>query len=45
MVRETLAALGGGLEIEDNLGRGTVVTARVTPPPGNSSRAHPSPGL
>jgi hypothetical protein len=32
VVGETLAALGGGLEIEDNLGRGTVITARVAPP-------------
>jgi hypothetical protein len=29
LVRETLDALGGTLDIEDNLGRGTVVTARV----------------
>jgi hypothetical protein len=33
VVKQTLAGLGGDLEIEDNLGRGTVVTARVTPPP------------
>lgn len=32
VVRETLSALGGSLAIEDNLGRGTVVTARVPPP-------------
>jgi hypothetical protein len=32
VARETLARLGGGLEIEDNLGRGTVVTAHVAPP-------------
>ncbi len=32
VVRETLAGLGGALEIEDNLGRGTVVTVRVAPP-------------
>jgi anti-sigma regulatory factor (Ser/Thr protein kinase) len=31
VVMETLAALHGALEIEDNLGQGTVVTARVTP--------------
>jgi anti-sigma regulatory factor (Ser/Thr protein kinase) len=31
VVRETLAGLGGTLEIEDNLGKGTVVTARVPP--------------
>jgi anti-sigma regulatory factor (Ser/Thr protein kinase) len=31
VVRETLAGLDGVLEIEDNLGRGTVVTARVHP--------------
>jgi len=31
LVRETLTRLGGVLEIEDNLGRGTVVTARVQP--------------
>jgi anti-sigma regulatory factor (Ser/Thr protein kinase) len=34
VVRETLAVLDGVLEIEDNLGRGTVVTARVQPPAG-----------
>ena len=33
VVTEMLAALDGRLEIEDNLGTGTVVTARVTPPP------------
>jgi len=33
VVGETLAGLGGALEIEDNLGRGTVVTARVAPAP------------
>jgi anti-sigma regulatory factor (Ser/Thr protein kinase) len=32
VVTEMLAELDGTLEIEDNLGRGTVVTARVTPP-------------
>jgi anti-sigma regulatory factor (Ser/Thr protein kinase) len=32
VVRETLAGLGGTLHIEDNLGKGTVVTARVPPP-------------
>ena len=32
LVREALAALGGTLDIEDNLGRGTVTTARVPPP-------------
>jgi hypothetical protein len=32
VVQRTLAALGGTLEIEDNLGKGTVVTARVSPP-------------
>ena len=32
VVRETLAGLGGALQIEDNLGKGTVVTARVPPP-------------
>lgn len=32
VVRETLIGLGGSLDIEDNLGRGTVVTARVAPP-------------
>jgi anti-sigma regulatory factor (Ser/Thr protein kinase) len=31
VVKETLASLGGNLEIEDNLGTGTVVTARVSP--------------
>jgi hypothetical protein len=33
VVRETLGVLGGTLEIEDNLGKGTVVTAHVPPPP------------
>jgi anti-sigma regulatory factor (Ser/Thr protein kinase) len=32
VARETLAGLGGALTIENNLGRGTVVTARVPPP-------------
>lgn len=31
VVKETLAALDGDLEIEDNLGQGTVVTVRVKP--------------
>ncbi len=31
VVMETLAGMEGVLEIEDNLGRGTVVTARVSP--------------
>jgi hypothetical protein len=31
IVKDTLTALDGVLEIEDNLGRGTVVTARVPP--------------
>jgi hypothetical protein len=31
VIRETLASMDGTLEIEDNLGRGTVVTARVRP--------------
>jgi hypothetical protein len=38
LISETLAKLGGTLEIEDNLGRGTVVTARV-PPEGNNPLA------
>jgi len=33
VVRRTLAAMDGVLEIEDNLGRGTVVTVRVQPRP------------
>jgi anti-sigma regulatory factor (Ser/Thr protein kinase) len=33
VVKETLSSMGGVLEIEDNLGRGTVVTARVAPLP------------
>jgi hypothetical protein len=33
VVREMLASLGGTLNIEDNLGKGTVVTARVPLPP------------
>jgi anti-sigma regulatory factor (Ser/Thr protein kinase) len=31
VVKETLASLGGTLEIEDNLGTGTVITVRVPP--------------
>ena len=31
VVTETLSAMGGTLEIDDNLGMGTVVTARVPP--------------
>jgi hypothetical protein len=31
VVREALLPLGGSLEIDDNLGHGTVVTARVVP--------------
>jgi anti-sigma regulatory factor (Ser/Thr protein kinase) len=31
VVKQTLASLDGALNIEDNLGRGTVVTARVSP--------------
>lgn len=31
LVKETLAALDGALEIEDNLGQGTVVTVSVSP--------------
>lgn len=44
VVKETLAALEGTLEIEDNLGRGTVVTARVRPKPdtGLASAAVPA---
>lgn len=32
IVRETLTFAGGTIEIEDNLGRGTVVTLRAAPP-------------
>ena len=32
VIRETLGSLDGALVIEDNLGRGTVVTVRVAPP-------------
>ena len=45
VVTETLAGLGGTLEIEDNLGRGTVVTARDASAHRNSSRASPGPGI
>jgi anti-sigma regulatory factor (Ser/Thr protein kinase) len=31
VIKQTLTDLGGVLEIEDNLGRGTVVTARISP--------------
>jgi anti-sigma regulatory factor (Ser/Thr protein kinase) len=43
LVRETLASLGGTLEIEDNLGKGTVVTARVPPEPKMSLAPAPLP--
>jgi anti-sigma regulatory factor (Ser/Thr protein kinase) len=43
VMREVLAALGGGLEIEDNLGRGTVVTAHVPPPPETPLAPAPAP--
>jgi anti-sigma regulatory factor (Ser/Thr protein kinase) len=43
VVKETLASLGGDLEIEDNLGRGTVVTARVPPEPNISLAPAPLP--
>ena len=33
VVKEILAGMDGVLEIEDNLGQGTVVTVRVNPPP------------
>jgi len=32
VAQRTLTGLGGTLEIEDNLGRGTVITARIPPP-------------
>ena len=32
VAQRSLAGLGGPLEIEDNLGRGTVITARIPPP-------------
>ncbi len=34
VIKETIAAMDGVLEIEDNLGRGTVVTVRVEPQDG-----------
>jgi hypothetical protein len=43
VVGETLAGLGGELEIEDNLGRGTVVTARVPRPPETPLAPAPAP--
>jgi hypothetical protein len=43
VVGETLAALGGSLEIEDNLRRGTVVTVRVPPPPETPLAPTPTP--
>jgi len=44
VIRETLGSLDGALEIEDNLGRGTVVTVRVALPPEKTlaSRAVPT---
>jgi anti-sigma regulatory factor (Ser/Thr protein kinase) len=43
VVRETLAGLGGTLNIEDNLGKGTVVTARVPPPAESPLAPAPAP--
>jgi hypothetical protein len=43
VVKETLAALDGALEIEDNLGTGTVVTVRVPPPPQTPLAPAPAP--
>ena len=43
VVRETLAGLGGTLDIEDNLGRGTVVTARVPPSAESPLASTPAP--
>jgi anti-sigma regulatory factor (Ser/Thr protein kinase) len=43
VVSELLAALGGSLSIEDNLGTGTVVTARVPPNDNNSLAPSPLP--
>jgi hypothetical protein len=43
VVRQTLAGLGGTLEIEDNLGRGTVVTARVPLAPESPLTPTPAP--
>ena len=40
---QMLAAHGGDLEIHDNLGRGTVVTARVPPPPETALAPIPPP--
>lgn len=44
VVREAVGAMGGSLEIEDNLGGGTVVTVCIDPPPdgGFAPRAVPS---
>lgn len=43
IVSEALEPLGGTLEIEDNLGRGTVVTVRVPPRPENVLAPPPPP--
>lgn len=51
MAREQLAFLGGAITIDDNLGRGTVVTLSVSPdspkispsPPAPSARSDPTP--
>lgn len=43
VVSELLAAIGGTLSIEDNLGTGTVVTARVPPNDNNSLAPSPLP--
>ena len=41
IVRETLTFAGGTIEIEDNLGRGTVVTLRAAAPAQDASGASP----
>jgi hypothetical protein len=44
IVRECLTFAGGTIEIDDNLGRGTVVTLRVEPRPATVEPVSPQPG-
>lgn len=43
VVQRALATLGGALEIEDNLGRGTVITARIPAPIESPLASAPTP--
>ena len=45
IVRETLAFAGGTIEIDDNLGSGTVVTLKSAPPLDDSQEHEPTPAV